>query len=263
VGALGPRPLLLTVGPLLLVLTGLGGCLRLTFAEAALEVTYFGYASFLIEDPHAEVSLLLDPWSEALQRHKVSDEVLASVDLIFISCSLSGHYDPSMLKRLRKLNPASRVVTSAEVQARLERERIYAEVALNGKNLELGGLQLRFTPAQVEAENLVVGAAGLLLIAGQTAVYYTGPTRYFDPFVLELTQDVDLLLVPITGQHRTMDFFEAGKFAKRLAPARVAPFGYVSWARQRTTFPEDFLRQFTDPGPPRPLLLEEGQVLRL
>lgn len=164
-----------------------------------LRLTWVGHSTVLIELDGTR--FLTDPLLRTRVGHlrrlqPVDQASLGPLDAVLIS---HGHYDHLDVPSLRKIDPSTPLVVPKGGATMLRRAgRTSVVEASPGDQLELGGIQIRATPAEHKGSGgLRKGDAIGFLLQGSASVYFAGDTDLFDAMA-ELAP-VDVALLPIWG----------------------------------------------------------------
>jgi L-ascorbate metabolism protein UlaG (beta-lactamase superfamily) len=169
-----------------------------------LRLTWVGHSTVLIELDGAR--FLTDPLLRTRVGHlrrlqPVDPAGLGPLDAVLIS---HGHYDHLDVPSLRKLDPSTPLVVPRGGASMLRRAGRKSVVeASPGDELELGGIQIRATPAEHKGSGgLRKGDAIGFLLHGSATVYFAGDTDLFD--AMADVAPVDVALLPVWGWGKTL-----------------------------------------------------------
>ena len=150
-------------------------------------------------------------------------------DMIILTNSHPDHTDIKTLKKyLHKTRKRTVVLASEKAYDKLYRERIagrYTNILFEeGDEWTLGHLLIKGVRCKTDDKT----AFGVIIEDSQAnkKIYIAGNTLYNKYLVQELSKDIDVAYVPISGQYSTMNIDDAQRFAKDLRAKTIVPFHY-------------------------------------
>lgn len=78
----------------------------------------------------------------------------------------------------------------------------------------------------VYAEHSDHAAIGVIIDDGKRRLYITGDTLYNERVFKDVTEDIDVLFLPINGVGNNMNMIDAARFAKRVGARKVVPLHF-------------------------------------
>ena len=87
--------------------------------------------------------LLIDPGSFSFIERKITPRDIGAVDAILITHSHQDHYFPEALKEFVKMNPALRIIASADIVELLKNENLDGEAINSGETKNIGGVAVK------------------------------------------------------------------------------------------------------------------------
>lgn len=174
------------------------------------EIHWDGHASVRIKDEG--FTLAVDPFG----RVSPDDEV----DLVLITHSDVGHYDPGLLEKICSGR------TCVVVPESMEEERIPCqdvEYISSGEVIDVYGIQIESVPMYNQEREHSEGT-GYRFVMRETCFYVAGDTGLIDE-AYDLEGRVDVAFLPVDGEY-TMDIDEAVKMSVRIKPEITVPYHY-------------------------------------
>jgi L-ascorbate metabolism protein UlaG (beta-lactamase superfamily) len=203
--------------------------------KAALQITYIGHATILIEIDG--IRIITDPffrtrvWHLSRTHLIIQPEWYQEIDAILISHT---HWDHLDIASLRKFDSETQVIAPPGARALIRKSGLRNILeAPAGDNNHIGDISILATHAEhlgkrgpFSPELPCLG----FLIQGRQTVYFSGDTALFDGME-DLVQDLDIALLPVWGWGPTlgeghMDPFQAAEATRRLSPSIAIP---VHW----------------------------------
>jgi L-ascorbate metabolism protein UlaG (beta-lactamase superfamily) len=166
-------------------------------------LTFLGHSTVLIE--MADARMLTDPvlghvmWSLRRRTARASDDLLADLDVVFIS---HGHFDHLDLPSLRSLPGRPDVIVPVGLGRVVERAGLgHVHEVRAGDRLSIAGLELEAVAAAHDGRRWPwVQASESLgcLVSRVSSVYFAGDTDLFAAMA-DLAGRVDVALLPVGG----------------------------------------------------------------
>ncbi len=179
------------------------------FEYNGLKVFWDGHASIRLVDEGFTVAV--DPYS------RVSD--VFEADIVLVTHSDSGHYDPGFLKKVCQDRTCVVVPDSLEEDVPcMDVERVDEGEIIDVYNVEIEALPMKNTIREHQ------DGVGYRFVMGDTAVYVAGDAGLMEE-ARDLENKVDIAFLPVDGVY-TMNQEDAVKMAVRIKPEVVVPYHY-------------------------------------
>jgi L-ascorbate metabolism protein UlaG (beta-lactamase superfamily) len=229
---------------------------------AALSITWFGHATFLLATPGGK-RIVFDPWLNGNPKAPAGSRI----DKADVICVTHGHSDHSGDVVTVARATGATVVAVYELANWFQGKGLRDVVGMGvGGTVEVKGLKISMTPAlhtsSIEEDGQVhyVGlATGFVVrMEDNRAIYFAGDTALFGD--MRLIHDVhapEIAFLPI-GDHYTMDPAAAAKACEMLGVRQVVPMHYGTFP-MLTGSPE-VLKKLVEPMGVDVLVLEPGET---
>jgi L-ascorbate metabolism protein UlaG (beta-lactamase superfamily) len=229
---------------------------------AALSITWFGHATFLLTTPGGK-RLVFDPWLTGNPKAPAG----AKIDKADVICVTHGHSDHSadVVSVARATNAA--VVAVYELANWFQGKGLKEVIGMGvGGTVAVKGLKISMTPAvhtsSIEEDGKVhyVGLATGFVVRMEDgrAIYFAGDTSLFGD--MRLIRDLhapEIAFLPI-GDHYTMDPVAAAKACELLGVRQVVPMHYGTFPLLTGT--PDALKALVEPMGVDVLVLKPGET---
>jgi len=229
---------------------------------AALSITWFGHATFLLTTPGGR-RLVFDPWLNGNPKAPTG----AKIDKADVICVTHGHSDHSGDVVAGARAPGAPVVAVYELANWFQGKGLKDVVGLGiGGTIAIKGLKISLTPAvhtsSIEEDGKVhyVGLATGFVVRMEDgrAIYFAGDTALFgDMRLIRELHAPEIAFLPI-GDHYTMDPAAAAKACEMLGVRQVVPMHYGTFP-VLTGSPED-LKRLVAPLGVDVLVLKPGET---
>lgn len=177
--------------------------------KPALEVTYIGHATTLIE--MEGVRLLTDPllrrrvWHLRRRNMRMNPGWVRKIDAVLITHAHGDHLDPVSLSRV---GGQVRMIAPPSVARTLIRNGFDHVTSLTvGQTTQVGSVEVEATYAEHNASFLGEGEYGDAvgyMVAGQQRVYFAGDTDIFGDMIRLSQPQIDVALLPVWGWGPTL-----------------------------------------------------------
>jgi len=216
-----------------------------------LKITWLGQGGFLLESQGQR--LCIDPYlSDLVERRqgltRISSWIPEIADIkaehYFCTHSHMDHFDPETLPVALEKFPGSKVLGPLSVVGKC------AEVGIDGSRVmevadayDLGAFKLTLTPAYHSDK----ASRGVIVEADGIKVYISGDSEYRDSLVADVKKcaggDLEAVFICINGLFGNMNYEDAARVVKELAPKVVYPMHYGLFA-ENTIDPQPFVELF-------------------
>jgi L-ascorbate metabolism protein UlaG (beta-lactamase superfamily) len=229
---------------------------------AALSITWFGHATFLLTTPGGK-RIVFDPWLNGNPRAPAG----AKIDKADVICVTHGHSDHSGDVVTVARATGAPVVAVFELANWFQGKGLKDVIGMGvGGTVDVKGLKISMTAAvhtsSIEEDGQVhyVGlAAGFVVrMEDHRAVYFAGDTALFGD--MRLIRDLyapEIAFLPI-GDHYTMDPVAAAKACEMLGVRQVVPMHYGTFPA--LTGSPDALKKLVEPMGVDVLVLKPGET---
>ena len=229
---------------------------------AALSITWFGHATFLIVTPGGK-RVVFDPWLTGNPKAPAG----AKIDKADVICLTHGHSDHSGDVLTVARATGAPVVAVFELANWFRGKGLKDVIGMGvGGTVDVKGLKISMTPAvhssSVEEDGMVhyVGlAAGFVVrLEDGRAIYFAGDTALFgDMRLIRELYAPEIAFLPI-GDHYTMDPAAAAKACEMLGVRQVVPMHYGTFPALSGS-PEE-LKKLVEPMGVDVLVLKPGET---
>ncbi|MEO6238307.1 MAG: metal-dependent hydrolase [Vicinamibacterales bacterium] len=229
---------------------------------AALSITWFGHATFLIVTPGGK-RVVFDPWLTGNPKAPAG----ARIDKADVICLTHGHSDHSGDVLTVARATGAPVVAVFELANWFQGKGLKDVIGMGvGGTVDVKGLKISMTPAvhtsSIEEDGTVhyVGlATGFVVrLEDGRAIYFAGDTALFgDMRLIRELYAPEIAFLPI-GDHYTMDPVAAAKACEMLGVRQVVPMHYGTFPAL-TGSPEE-LKQLVAPMGVDVLVLKPGET---
>lgn len=229
---------------------------------AALSITWFGHATFLIVTPGGK-RVVFDPWLTGNPKAPAG----AKIDKADVICLTHGHSDHSGDVLTVARATGAPVVAVFELANWFRGKGLKDVIGMGvGGTVDVKGLKISMTPAvhssSVEEDGMVhyVGlAAGFVVrLEDGRAIYFAGDTALFgDMRLIRELYAPEIAFLPI-GDHYTMDPVAAAKACEMLGVRQVVPMHYGTFPALSGS-PEE-LKKLVEPMGVDVLVLQPGET---
>ncbi len=229
---------------------------------AALSITWFGHATFLIVTPGGK-RVVFDPWLTGNPKAPAG----ATIDKADVICLTHGHSDHSGDVLTVARATGAPVVAVFELANWFRGKGLKDVIGMGvGGTVDVKGLKISMTPAvhssSVEEDGMVhyVGlAAGFVVrLEDGRAIYFAGDTALFgDMRLIRELYAPEIAFLPI-GDHYTMDPVAAAKACEMLGVRQVVPMHYGTFPALSGS-PEE-LKKLVEPMGVDVLVLQPGET---
>jgi L-ascorbate metabolism protein UlaG (beta-lactamase superfamily) len=229
---------------------------------AALSITWFGHATFLLTTPGGK-RIVFDPWLTGNPKTPAG----AKIDKADVICLTHGHSDHSGDVVAIARATGAPVVAVYELANWFQEKGLKDVIGMGiGGTVDVKGLKISMTPAlhtsSIEEDGKVhyVGlATGFVVrMEDNRAIYFAGDTALFGD--MRLIRDLhapEIAFLPI-GDHYTMDPAAAAKACELLGVRQVVPMHYGTFPALTGT--PATLRELVEPKGVQVLELTPGET---
>ena len=229
---------------------------------AALSITWFGHATFLVTTPGGK-RVVFDPWLSGNPKTPAG----AKIDKADVICLTHGHSDHSGDVVAVARATGAPVVAVYELANWFQGKGLRDVIGMGvGGTVDVKGLKISMTPAvhtSSIAEDGKVHYVGLatgfvVRMEDQRAIYFAGDTALFgDMRLIKELHAPEIAFLPI-GDHYTMDPVAAAKACEMLGVRQVVPMHYGTFP-VLTGSPET-LKKLVEPMGVDVLVLKPGET---
>ncbi|MBO5726199.1 MAG: MBL fold metallo-hydrolase [Clostridia bacterium] len=194
-----------------------------------MKVTWLGQAGFLFENEN--IKIIVDPYlsdscekvNPRLFRRYPIDESFLKIepDVIILTHSHLDHTDPDTLDFYLKDKKGVTVLASGNAWQKVRTYGPDHNYVLFNEGTEFTVKGITFKA--VYAEHSDDCAIGAVFSDGDKTYYVTGDTLYNKKVFDSVTDDIDVLFLPINGVGNNMNIFDAYRFADKIDAERTVP----------------------------------------
>lgn len=185
-----------------------------------MRIAKYIHSCLLVENGNDKI--LFDPGKFSFVEGLVKPEVFRDLSAIILTHQHPDHVDDDSLKKILENNHSATVVANTEIQSRLSKEGIPAELLEDGSR-EVGSITLKAVAAR-HAKILDAAAPQNTAYIVNDALLHPGDS--FDQ-ALDAYQGVRILALPVMAPWTTE--LEVAEFAGRMLPQQIIPIhdGYA------------------------------------
>jgi L-ascorbate metabolism protein UlaG (beta-lactamase superfamily) len=229
---------------------------------AALSITWFGHATFLLTTP-AGTRIVFDPWLTGNPKAPAG----AKIDKADVICLTHGHSDHSGDVVAVSRETGAPVIAIYELATWFQGKGVKQVIGMGiGGTIGIKGLKISMTSAvhssSVEdggkAQYVGLATGFVVRMEDDRAIYFAGDTSLFgDMRLIRELYAPEIAFLPI-GDHFTMDPVAAAKACEMLGVRQVVPMHYGTFP-QLTGTPEA-LKKLVEPMGVDVLVLKPGET---
>jgi L-ascorbate metabolism protein UlaG (beta-lactamase superfamily) len=229
---------------------------------AALSITWFGHATFLLTTPGGR-RIVFDPWLNGNPKAPAG----ARIDQADVICVTHGHSDHTGDVVTVARATGAPVVAVYELANWFEGKGLKDVVGMGvGGTVEIKGLKISMTPAvhtsSIEEDGKVhyagLATGFVVRMEDGRAIYFAGDTALFgDMRLIRDLHSPEIAFLPI-GDHYTMDPAAAARACEMLGVRQVVPMHYGTFPALTGT-PEE-LKKLVAPMGIDVLVLQPGET---
>lgn len=186
-----------------------------------MKISKYAQSTVLIED--GESRLLIDPGNYNFEPGRVTRQFFSRVDVLIVTHVHADHFDLDAVRVIYNLAKC-RIITVREIAEKLLAVGIPSEIIAVGESIATSGFQIEAVYADHVVRGERVDVFGVVVSASGVRVYHTSDTMYFE----NKPTNIDLAFVPINNRGVAMNFEDAAKFVRELAPRIAVPVHYDS-----------------------------------
>lgn len=194
-----------------------------------MKAIWLGQAGFLFEV--CNLKIMVDPYlsnsvekiNPANYRRIPIDEDFFKIrpDILILTHNHLDHTDPETLEKYLKNFSGITVLASKNAWNEARKIGGNHNFVMFNRHTVWSQNGVKFTA--VKAEHSDDFAIGVIIEAEGKCLYITGDTLYNTEIFADIEKKTDVLFLPVNGVGNNMNFEDAKKFAKRLAPRVVVP----------------------------------------
>lgn len=192
-----------------------------------MKITWLGQAGLLFQGP--AVTVMVDPYfSDSVRRidpknHRripLNEKFLHIIpDILVFTHNHLDHYDPETVKPILSSEKPITVLAPSSVWAEVRKFGGAHNYVLFDRHTQWSQAGMRFTA--VKAAHSDPWAIGVVLEDGGKRYYITGDTLYNTEIFEDISEDIDVVFLPVNGAGNNMNMEDAARFCCRLG-AKVA-----------------------------------------
>ena len=210
-----------------------------------MKVTWLGQAGFLFENK--DIKIIVDPYlsdscykvNPRLKRNFPIDESFLKInpDVIILTHSHLDHTDPETLDYFLKDKTGVTVLASENAWNKVRTYGPEHNYVLfnNGTEVTVKGITFKAVYA-CHSDNQSIG---VIFSDGNKTYYVTGDTLYNKNVFESITEDIDVVFLPINGTGNNMNIVDAYRFvdmigAKQAVPCHFSLFDHIHAEKEIT-----------------------------
>ena len=194
-----------------------------------MKVTWIGQAGFLLENEN--IKIIIDPYlsdscykvNPRLKRNYSVEESFLKInpDVIVLTHSHLDHADPETLDYYLKDKSGVTVLASENAWNKVRTYGSEHNYVLfnNGTEFTVKGITFKAVYA-CHSDNQAVG---VVFSVNNKTYYITGDTLYNQKVFESVTDDIDVLFLPINGVGNNMNLVDAYRFVDKIGAKKVVP----------------------------------------
>lgn len=197
-----------------------------------MKIVWLGQAGFLFEI--SDKKIIVDPYlSNSVEkinpqnyRRVPADEDFYKIhpDIILLTHNHLDHTDSETLEKYLNNDSCVTVLASKNAWEEVRRFGGNHNYVMFNRGTSWTQFDIKFTA--VYAEHSDDSAIGAIIDDGNKKYYITGDTLYNEKVFADITDDIDVLFLPINGVGNNMNMTDAARFAKRINAKTVVPMHF-------------------------------------